>query len=123
MPAFSCDSVTRTLQNLRSAFSHAFAVPVDRADFTEDELHLIDRIADAVVSRGMAAPAVLFLDSMGPMNFLGSQALHFLTPILDCAFDAGDLDRIAQLLERRNAVSRLSAAIEARSAGQGVSAQ
>jgi len=123
MPAFSSDSVTRTLQNLRSAFTHAFAVPAERAESTEEEQRLIERIAEAVVSRGMAAPAVLFLDSMGPMNFLGSQALHFLTPILDCAFDTGDLDRIARLLERRNAVTRLAAAIEARSTGGGASAQ
>ncbi len=122
MPAFSSDSVTRTLQNLRSAFTHAFAVPAERAESTEEQ-RLIERIAGAVVSRGMAAPAVLFLDSMGPMNFLGSQALHFLTPILDCAFDTGDLERIARLLERRNAVTRLAAAIEARSTGGGASAQ
>lgn len=123
MTVFSSDSVSRTVQNLRSAFKHAFAVRTERAEFSEDELRLIDRVAQEVVSRGMAAPALLFLDSMGPMSFLGSQALHFLTPILDCAFDTGELDRIARLLERRDAAARLSAAIETCSAGKGAAAQ
>ena len=30
---------------------------------------------------------MMFLESMGPMNFLGSQALHVMTPIIECAFD------------------------------------
>jgi hypothetical protein len=123
MVAFSTGAVTRALHDLRSAFRHAFAVRPDRSDFSIDELALIDRVAREVVVRGMAAPAVLFLESMGPMSFLGSQALHFLTPILDCAFRTGELERIAALLERRDAVARLCAAIEVSSAPKGAPAQ
>jgi hypothetical protein len=71
----------------------------------------------------MATPAVLFLESIGPMHFLGSQALHFLSPILDCAFQARDVERIATLLERRDALARLCAAIDARSTPTGAPAQ
>jgi hypothetical protein len=65
----------------------------------------------------------MFLDSMGPMNFLGSQALHFLTPIIDCAFNAKEVEQVARLLERRETISQLIAVIEARSSGQKASAQ
>ena len=69
-------------QDLRAGFKHAFAVRPEQQDFTTADLALLDRVARAIVTRGMATPATLFLDSMGPMNFLGSQALHFLTPII-----------------------------------------
>jgi hypothetical protein len=88
-----------------------------------DDVALMERIADVLVRRGMSAPATIFLDSMGPMNFLGSQALHFLTPIIDCAFNAKEVEQVARLLERRETISQLIAVIEARSSGQKASAQ
>jgi hypothetical protein len=83
----------------------------------------MERIADVLVRRGMAAPATVFLESMGPMNFLGSQALHFLAPIIDCAFEAKEVEQVARLLERRETSARLVAIIEARSSVQRASAQ
>lgn len=77
---------------------------------------LLDRIADAIVTRRMAAPAMLFLESMGPMNFLGSQALHFLAPLVECVFSSSELAQIARLLERRDSLQRLTALIEAKAA-------
>ena len=88
-----------------------------------DDVALMERIADVLVRRGMSAPATMFLDSMGPMNFLGSQALHFLTPIIDCAFNAKEVEQVARLLERRETISQLIAVIEARSSGQKAPAQ
>ena len=88
-----------------------------------DDVALMERIADVLVRRGMSAPATMFLDSMGPMNFLGSQALHFLTPIIDCAFNAKEVEQVARLLERRETISQLIAVIEARSSGQKASAR
>ncbi len=79
-------------------------------------MRLLERIAEVVVKRGMAAPATMFLESIGPMNFLGSQALHFITPIIDCAFNVKEVEQVARLLERRDTVSRLIAVIEAKSA-------
>ncbi|HEY5626868.1 MAG TPA: hypothetical protein VIR79_02885 [Nitrospira sp.] len=81
----------------------------------------MERMADAIVMRGMTAPATVFLESMGPMNFLGSQALHFFTPIIDLVFNAKEVEQVARLLERRDAVTRLIAIIEAKSAPQGAS--
>jgi len=92
---------------LKQAFATAPAEPLSPA-----ELALLERAADAIVQRGMATPAVLFLESLGPMNFLGSQALHFLTPILSVVFAQRDVERVALLLERRDTLSRLSALID-----------
>ncbi|NJN36492.1 MAG: hypothetical protein HC794_04825 [Nitrospiraceae bacterium] len=84
---------------------------------------MLERIAETIVKRSMAAPATMFLESMGPMNFLGSQALHFIAPIIECAFSAKEVEQVARLLERRDTVTRLIAIIEAKSAPKGAMAQ
>jgi hypothetical protein len=57
------------------------------------------------------------------MNFLGSQALHFFTPIIELAFNAQEVSRVARLLERRDTISRLLDLIEARTALKGAAAR
>jgi len=79
-----------------------------------EDAALLERVATAVIERGMAAPAVVFLESVGPMNFLGSQALHFFMPILEVVFPPRDVERVAFLLEQRDTLSRLTALIERR---------
>jgi hypothetical protein len=105
---------------------HAFSVKSDSEVYTVEDLALLERVADAVVKRGMTAPATVFLESLGPMNYLGSQALYFLTPIVEWAFNASEVEQVARLLERRDTVPRLIAIIDAKSvppAPQGASAQ
>ena len=80
-------------------------------------------MAEMIVRRGMAAPATVFLESMGPMSFLGSQALHFFTPIIECAFNAKEVEQVARMLERRDTLSRLIALIEAKASVTRTSAQ
>ena len=101
---------------MREAFKVAFAVKATEQPWTPEDLGLLDRVAATIVARGMTSPAMLFLESVGPMNFLGSQALHFLTPMLNLACDTRDLEHAARLLERRDAMPRLVALIEAKSA-------
>ncbi len=116
MSAFSAGFLSRRAQDLRAGLRHAFAVRPEQATFTIEDLALLERVADAVVARGMAAPATLFLESMGPMNFLGSQALHFLAPIIECVLTNTELAQIARLLEQRDSMHRLTALIEAKAA-------
>ena len=84
MSVFSSGFLSRRTQDLRDGLRHAFAVRPEQQVFTIEDLALLERVADTIVARGMAAPATLFLESMGPMNFLDSQALHFLAPIIEC---------------------------------------
>jgi len=48
------------------------------------------------------------------VNFLGSQAVHFFTPLLEVVFPVRDVQRVALLLERRETLSRLAQLIEKR---------
>ncbi|MDH5668338.1 MAG: hypothetical protein OEY86_10035 [Nitrospira sp.] len=115
MTASTKRSLAETWGKVRAGFSHAFAARAEAEPFSREDLVLLERMADAVVSREMAAPATVFLESLGPMNFLGSQALHFLAPILEFALNVQELERAARLLERRDAISRLISMIEAKS--------
>jgi len=123
MRPLSKDHLAGRLRKLHKGLRHAFSTQPPAAPFSSEELDLMERIADALVKRGMAAPAMMFFESMGPMNFLGSQALHFLTPIIECAFEGKDFERIARLLERRDTLSRLIAVIEHKVALQRASAR
>lgn len=116
MSVFSAASLSRHVQDLRAGLKHAFAVRPERPDLTIEDVTLLERVAGAIVARGMATPAVLFLESMGPMNFLGSQALHFLSPIIECVLSGTELSQVARLLERRDSISRLITLIEAKAA-------
>ena len=116
-------SYSTRLQKLKATLRHAFALGPEGELLTAEEQALLEKVAAAVVTRRMAGPAVLFLDSAGPMNFLGSQALHFLTPILDLACDAPEIEQAARLLERRDAIPRLIELIEAKSAPEGAPAR
>ncbi|MEY4706200.1 MAG: hypothetical protein RL042_2405 [Nitrospirota bacterium] len=118
MTSFSKASLAETWDKVLVELSHAFSTTSKAEVLTSDDLTLLERVADAVVKRGMAAPATVFLESLGPMNFLGSQALYFLTPIVEWAFHAKEVEQVARLLERRDTISRLIALIEVKSAPQ-----
>lgn len=100
---------------VQAGVRHAFATEPESRVLAPEDQALLDRIAEAVVQRGMAAPATVFLESLAPMNFVSSQALQVLAPLLEVVLDAKTLDQAARLLERRDTVNRLVALIEAKS--------
>ena len=92
---------------------HAFALKDPGASWEPEDDALLDRLAAEVAKRRMQAPAVLFLHSVQPLNFLGSQAMVFLQPVAGMVLSPADWERAARLLERREALSRLAEKIEA----------
>ena len=123
MRPLSRDHLTHRLRQLRKGLRHAFSMEPATPALTNEDEAFLEQIADALVKRGMGAPATMFLESMAPMNFLGSQALHMLIPIMECAFDGKDMERAARLLERRETISRLVTIMEAKASVQRASAQ
>ena len=124
MSLFSAAFLSRRAQDLRAGLRHAFAVRPEQEPFTTEDVALLERVADAIVRRDMATPATLFLESIGPMNFLGSQALHVLTPLIEAVLSVNELTRIVRLLERRDSIPHLMTLIEARATPpQGAPAQ
>src|SRR5438128_6241121 len=106
--------LAQRLSGLTARIRHVFAVEPEGQPLSPEDVALLERVAATVAERGMATPAILFLESVGAMNFLGSQARHFFTPILEVVFTQRDVERVALLLERRDTLSRLGAMIENR---------
>ena len=119
MARISKGFLAQRLSGLTARIRHAFAVEPEGQPLSPEDLALLERVAKAVVERGMATPAILFLESVGPMNFLGSQCLHFFTPLLEVVFPQRDVERVAFLLERRDTLSRLVAMIESGAGASG----
>jgi len=79
---------------------------------SDEDQALLDRLAAWVSTRRLETPAVLFLESVRPMSFVGSQAMFFLEPFARAVFNASDYERLARLLERRSNLELLVRAIE-----------
>lgn len=77
-------------------------------DFTE----LSARIASKVVERQLTVPAVVFLESVKPLSFLGNQMLVFLDPMVSLVVDSRDYQKFVRMIEDRENVEKLICAIE-----------
>jgi len=98
---------------LRAALKHAFHVePPGVAVPAPEEEKLLRRMTDEVVRRGMAQPALLFLESLRPLNGVGAQAMHFLHPFASVIVQPQAYERIAAFLERRGSIEWICRAIE-----------
>lgn len=80
-------------------------------DSERDEL--IEKCARLVVTRGMTAPAILFLELHLPVGFLAGQSLILASGFLAPIFGPQRVRQMARLLESRDNVQRLIARIDA----------
>jgi len=101
------------IAKLRKSLRHAFSLDSPHGPLSEADRELLARLARAVARRRMVGPAILFLESLRPLSFVGSQALVFLRPFLTPLFDATNYQRLAGILERREGIEALVQAIEA----------
>ena len=98
------------IKKIIDGFKHAFATEGEKLE--DDDTVLIRKLADFVIRRNMSVPAVMFLESVRPLNFVGSQAMVFFKPILSRFFSRVEYDRIAIILEKREVVDLLINEIE-----------
>jgi hypothetical protein len=71
-------------------------------------------VAERVVALRMTVPAILTLESVKPLSFVGSQALYFFEPMVRAFFTVPDYERFAALVERRDTLEALLVKIEQR---------
>jgi hypothetical protein len=108
--------ILESLKGIRKGLRHAmpsadslrraFAMEETKG-LTQEELALLERLAQAILRRRMAAPAIMFLESLMPLSYIGSQVMHFLRPFMTLLFSQEEYDRLAHLLEDRSAVEQL----------------
>lgn len=84
----------------------------DAVQITPEQEQMLDKIAQTIVRRGMSVPAVFFIESLKPLNFIGSQALVFFGPVIESLFPKNGIYDFAELMEDRDNVDRLLLRIE-----------
>ncbi len=82
------------------------------AALTEHEEEIMRRIAAKVVEWNMSVPAIIFLESVKPLNYIGAQAMIFFEPFIQTIFDFKDYDTFRIMMEKRENTERLLLKIE-----------
>lgn len=75
---------------------------------------LLNDLAQRIERAGMAAPAILFLETFKPLAFLGAQALWFAQPFLSLGLNETDVRDFASLIEEPAGIEDLIARLETR---------
>ncbi len=92
---------------------HAFAVdPPGPSEPTPEQRHAVDAVCRQIVKRHLTTPALVFLEMSRPLNYLGSQALHFFAPVLSVLSKTGGHRHFAAFLEQRGSIEYLCRRIE-----------
>ena len=81
-------------------------------EISEDDRALLAKLSDWLVERRLETPAILFLESVRPLSFVGAQGMYFLEPFARAIFNVKDYERLARMLERRENLELLVRAIE-----------
>jgi hypothetical protein len=98
---------------VRHWLRHAFAIESPEAlSPRAEEAELVDRLARAVVRRGLQTPAILALECSQNLHFLASQTLVFFAPIMQILFNREQYAALTQFLERRGSLEYVCRRIE-----------
>ncbi len=81
-------------------------------ELSPQQEEILLKIAQKVVHWKMAVPAILFLESMKPLNYIGSQMMAFFEPFVQTLFSWKDYDELRRMMEERETVERLLQKIE-----------
>jgi hypothetical protein len=108
------------VDRVREFLRHAFAVerPEEFAA-TDEEKRVVDFLAERVVRHGMTLPAVMFLESARPMNFVGAQVMAFFEPVVRGLLDWRGYAVLQALLHRRGSIPMILDRIEYFAAAEG----
>jgi hypothetical protein len=75
--------------------------------------YLIDKLANWVIGHKLETPAVLFLESLKPLSFIGSQMwLMYIVPALGVVLDERETSEYGLLFEDRENLEALIRKIE-----------
>ena len=90
---------------MKDSIKHAFALG-EKEDFTpsKKQILIVDKVCREVVKRHLAMPAILLLETFRPLNYIGSQVMHFFQPIISSVLHVDGYTDFTELLEQRGSV-------------------
>ena len=85
------------------------------AALSDDDRALLDELADRIARRRLVSAALMFFESLKPLNFVASSMLVFFRPMVQVLWsEPHRYDQVARLLEQRGSVELLLRRLEAR---------
>lgn len=85
------------------------------AALTDEDRALLDELADRIARRGLVAAALMFFESVKPLNLVASSMLTFFRPMVQVLWSEPQrYDQVSRLLEQRGSVELLLRRLEAR---------
>ncbi|MCP4677450.1 MAG: hypothetical protein GY854_18445 [Deltaproteobacteria bacterium] len=97
---------------LLKELKHAFAVGPSSTNEKKILPSSLERLAQAIVDRGMEIPAIILLETVRPLNFVTGQTMLAAWPLIKMARDWTDYREVAEALEDRRTLGDLAARIE-----------
>ena len=98
---------------MKEWFRNAFAVEANAELIVDDETRaIVDKLAHEIVRRRLTTPALLALEMGRPLNYIGSQAMVFMQPIVSVLFNTEGYEAFARFMEQRKSVDYLCDRIE-----------
>jgi hypothetical protein len=85
----------------------------EKSPLPEEEHAVLEKLAKKTVEKRMSIPAIIFLESIKPLNFIGSQFMVFFEPIVQTVFNFKDYNTLRSALEKRETIEILITKIEA----------
>ncbi len=84
----------------------------DTVQVTEAQRAAVEKLTRMIIRFEMTIPAIMALESMRPVTFIGSQFMHVMSPAATALVPFAEWDELAHLLESRHGVEYLITQIE-----------
>jgi len=92
---------------------HAFALPPEGAEgLSPADEELVEQFCRAVVRRRLTPAVLAALETLRPLSGLAAQGIHFFTPLLSLLTSHDQLSRLAEFLQRPDALQILCQRLE-----------
>ena len=93
---------------MKNKLKHAFDIG-DSESYNPDEKQkiIVDKVCREVVKRHLVMPATILLETFRPLNYIGSQVMHFFQPIISAVLSGDGYTDFSQFLEQRGSVDYL----------------
>jgi hypothetical protein len=98
--------------SFRDMFSLGPTSRGEKQKLTPQQEEILDKIARKVVLWKMSVPAILFLESVKPLNYIGSQMMAFFEPFVQTLFSWKDYEEFRKMMEERGTIELLLVRIE-----------
>ena len=81
-------------------------------EVTAEQAAAVDKVVRFIVRFSMTVPAILALEGMRPLSYVGSQFMHVLSPAVVGMLSFSEWDQLAGLLEDRRGLDYVIEQIE-----------